>query len=120
MIGPEAQWRAALAEGRFLIQRTADGKAVFPPRVMAPGEGGALEWVEASGGGTVHSFSWIQQRPPEPSYNVAVVELDEGARLMSRVVGVVEGELAIGQRVAAFIDTDGAEPLVLFRREDAA
>ncbi|HEX2795413.1 MAG TPA: OB-fold domain-containing protein [Croceicoccus sp.] len=120
MSGPEAHWRAALAEGRFLIQRSAAGKAVFPPRLMAPGEGGALDWVEASGRGTVHSFSWIQQRPPEPSYNVAVIELDEGARLMSRVEGVREGELAIGQRVAAFVDTAGDAPLLLFRLEDAA
>ncbi len=120
MSGPEAEWRAALAEGRFLIQRSADGRAVFPPRLMAPADGGPVEWVEASGKGTIYSFSWVQQRPPEPSYNVAVINLDEGARLMSRVEGVREGDLAIGQRVAAFIDSAGDAPMLLFRLDAAA
>ncbi|RVQ65692.1 hypothetical protein EKN06_12205 [Croceicoccus ponticola] len=116
MSGPESHWREALAQGRFLLQRNASGEAVFPPRVMAPGTGeGPLDWFEASGQGTVYSYSWIQRRPPEQSYNVAVIDLDEGARLMSRVEGVIEGELAIGQRVAAYVDRSAEQPIILFR-----
>jgi len=121
-LGPEAYWRAALAEGRFLLQRTGDGRAVFPPRIAAPGSGSdALEWIEASGMGTVYSLSWVQQRPPEPPYNVVLVDLDEGARLMSRVEGAQPDTLRIGQRVSAYIGTDGDAPILLFRTaEDSA
>ncbi|KHK93184.1 Zn-ribbon domain-containing OB-fold protein [Novosphingobium malaysiense] len=116
MSGPEAHWRAALAEGRFLLQRTAEGTAIFPPRVAAPGRGEpTLEWFEASGRGTVYSLSWIQRRPPAAPYNVALIDLEEGARLMSRVEDVDAGALAIGMPVEAFIDRSGEEPILLFR-----
>ena len=51
--GPEAHWRAALAEGRFLLQRAqSSGTVYFPPRLAEPGTGETdLEWVEASGMG---------------------------------------------------------------------
>ncbi|MBS7670073.1 Zn-ribbon domain-containing OB-fold protein [Croceicoccus gelatinilyticus] len=116
MKGPEAEWREALAEGRLLLQRTADGKAVFPPRVAAPGTGeGGLEWFEASGRGTIYSLTWVQRRPPQEPYNVVLVDLDEGARLMSRVEDVAPDTLEIGQEVEAYIDRSGEEPVLLFR-----
>ncbi len=64
--GPEAHWRAALAEGRLLLQRAlASGTVFFPPRVSEPGTGDpALEWIEASGLGTVYSVTLIPQKPP--------------------------------------------------------
>lgn len=115
-MGPEAHWREALAEGRLLLQRTAEGKAIFPPRVAAPGTGeGGLEWFEASGRGTIYSLTWVQRRPPQEPYNVVIVELEEGARLMSRVEGVTPETLSIGQEVTAFADTSGEDPILLFR-----
>lgn len=116
MSGPEATWRAALAEGRFLIQRDQTGRGIFPPRIMPPGSGtGPLEWVEASGRGTVYSFSWISQKPPAAAYNVAVIELAEGCRLMSRIEGVDESSLRIGLPVTAFISSADEAALLLFR-----
>lgn len=115
MSSPEAHWRAALAEGRFLLQRAPNGSAVFPPRMAAPGSGEALEWFEASGRGTVYTHSWINRKPPAQPYNVVVVELAEGARLMSRVEGVTPETLAIGMAVEAFVDVAGETPLLLFR-----
>lgn len=113
MTSPDAHWRAALAQGRLLLQRVAGGgAAVFPPRLVEPGTGAAdLEWVEASGLGTVYSVTWISQKPPLEPYNVALVDLDEGARVMSRVEGA--SEVLIGMRVRARID-QGEEPILLF------
>jgi uncharacterized OB-fold protein len=115
--GPEAQWRTALANGKFLLQRAvSSGKVFFPPRVMEPGTGDTdLEWIEATGLGTIYSLTWVSQKPPAPPYNVAVVRLDEGAQLMSRVDGAMPETLHIGQRVRAKIaaQDDGA-PILLF------
>lgn len=115
--GPEAQWRAALADGKFLLQRAASsGTVFFPPRVMEPGSGDTdLEWIEATGLGIIYSLTWVSQKPPAPPYNVAVVRLDEGAQLMSRVDGATPETLHIGQRVRAKITTQGdGAPILLF------
>lgn len=115
MTSPEAHWRAALAQGQLLLQRAPNGSAIFPPRLAAPGTGEALEWFEASGKGNVYSLSWIQRKPPAEAYHVALIDLDEGARLMSRVEDVTPETLSIGMRVEAFVDQDGEAPLLLFR-----
>ncbi len=117
--GPEATFRAFLKEGRFMIQRSAStGRHVFYPRVALPGTGERdLEWVPASGLGTVYATTVARQRPnPDGSsndYNIAIVELDEGVRMMSRVEGLPPAEVAIGQRVKARIaEVDGAPGIV--------
>ncbi|CDO35165.1 MULTISPECIES: Zn-ribbon domain-containing OB-fold protein [Novosphingobium] len=121
MSGPETYWRTALGDGRFLLQRAPDGTAVFPPRVAVPGSGvGTLEWFEACGRGTVYSLSWINRRAPAEPYNVALIDLDEGARLMSRVEGVDAESLKIGMRVEAFIEGKGEEAILLFRPAEGA
>ena len=111
-LGPEAQYRAYLAAGRFRIQRSrATGQHVFYPRVAAPVSGATdLEWVDASGFGTVYSIT--VNRSKEGSYNIALVQLDEGPRLMSRIEGVETA--AIGTRVKARIATIGEAPAVVF------
>jgi len=114
--GPELHWRTALGEGKFLLQRAPDGTAVFPPRIAVPGTGsGSLEWFEACGLGTVYSLSWINRRAPAEPYNVALIDLDEGARLMSRVEATDADSLTIGMRVEAFIEGTGDDAILLFR-----
>jgi len=111
---PEAHWRAALREGRLLLQRDAsDGTAYFPPRLAGP-KGQALEWIEASGRGTVYSVSAIHPRPPQQPYNVALVDLAEGARMMSRINGADPEDIAIGAPVAAQIAETEEGPQVVF------
>lgn len=62
-------------------------RAVFPPRLVAPVSGTTdLEWRESDGRGTVYSITTIRPRDDAP-YNVALVDLDEGFRMMSRVDG---------------------------------
>ena len=85
------------------------------PRVAEPRTGDTdLEWVEATGRGVVYSTSVMRMRPPKPSYNVALIDLEEGPRMMSRVDGLPPEEVRIGMKVQAkIIEEDGA-PLLVF------
>jgi uncharacterized OB-fold protein len=113
---PESIWRAALAEGRLLLQRaSASGAHFFPPRLAEPRTGDEdWDWVEASGLGTVHSVTVVNQRSPAVPYNVALIDLDEGVRLMSRVEGLAAEDVRIGLRVRARIDASVETPILLF------
>ncbi len=115
-IGPEAHWDAALAEGRFLLQRgRASGRAWFPPRIAEPGTGDSdFDWIEASGRGTIYSLTIVSQRPPAEPYAVVLVELAEGPRLMSRIEGVDPVTLSIGMPVFARILCENGAPLLVF------
>jgi uncharacterized OB-fold protein len=112
VLGPEAQFKAYLAEGRFMIQRSrSTGRHVFYPRVAVPGSGETdLEWVPASGEGTVYSITVNRTR--EGSYNIALVDLAEGPRLMSRIEGAETAP--IGTRVKARIASIEGEPALVF------
>ena len=115
--GPEAQFRAFLAEGRFMIQRSrSSGVYVFYPRVAAPGTGECdLEWVEASGDGEVYSTTVVRNRPEKGGdYNVALIDLAEGPRLMSRVVEIEPAKVRIGMKVRARVGELDGVPQVLF------
>ena len=111
-VGPEARFRAFLAEGQFMIQRSrSTGRHVFYPRVAVPGTGETdLEWVAPSGLGTVYALTVNRSR--EGAYNVAIVELDEGPRMLSRVDGVES--VPIGTRVRARITPIEGAPQVVF------
>jgi len=116
--GPLSAWRAHLDAGRFMLQRcTGCARHVFYPRVLCPHcAGAALEWVEAGGGGTVYSVTVVSRRPEQGgNYNVALIDLDEGVRLMSRVDGIPPERVAIGLRVRHAIDRSEAAPLLVFK-----
>lgn len=120
-IRPEQDYLRFLAEGRFMIQRSrSSGRHVFYPRVAEPVTGVTdLEWVEASGRGTVHATTVVRQRPPTPSYNVALIDLAEGPRMMSRVQGIPPEAVEIGVAVRAKIIVEDGKPLVVFEPEGA-
>ncbi|TDB87473.1 hypothetical protein E1264_14625 [Actinomadura sp. KC216] len=109
---PHPAYLERLDKGVLAYQRCDDcAKAVFHPRVTCPGCGsGRLAWRESAGVGTVYSASALARRDAEP-YSVALVELDEGFRMMSTVVGVPAGDVRIGMRVRARIEPrDGDRP----------
>jgi uncharacterized OB-fold protein len=116
MVRPEEEWRAHLAEGRFMIQRSrSTGGYVFFPRVAEPGTGAQdLEWVEASGRGTVHAVTVVRKRNRDDDYNVALVDLAEGPRMMSRIEGPPADAPAIGMAVQARIVPDADGHVVVF------
>ncbi len=101
-----------------MIQRSrSTGRYVFYPRVAAPGTGETdLDWVEASGDATVYAITVNRSR--EGSHNVALVDLDEGPRMMTRIEGVET--VPIGTRVRARIVEEGGAPLVVFAPGDQA
>ncbi|HTV98615.1 MAG TPA: Zn-ribbon domain-containing OB-fold protein [Steroidobacteraceae bacterium] len=113
---PEEEFFAFLAEGRFMLQRSREsGRCFFYPRVAEPLSGCTdLEWVEARGRGTVYSTTVVRQKPPTPSYNVALIDLEEGPRLMSRVEGIASEEVRIGMAVKARIIRESDKPLLVF------
>ncbi|MDB5971397.1 MAG: hypothetical protein JWQ90_3847 [Hydrocarboniphaga sp.] len=115
---PENDYQAFLRQGRFMIQRSASsGRHVFYPRAIAPGSGAEdLEWVEASGRGVVYSTTVVRARPPTPSHNVALVELEEGPRLMTRVEGIDPGEVRIDMPVKVRIVQEADFAYVVFDR----
>jgi len=99
-----AYW-AALAEERLILKTCADcGKAHFYPRELCPHcHSDKVSWMEASGLGEVYSYT-ICHRPAGPAfagetpYVVAIIALDEGPRMMSRIAGDPTA-ITIGQRV---------------------
>ncbi len=116
-----ATWRAHLAAGSFMLQRCMScARHVYYPRVLCPHcASDALEWVEASGLGTVYSTTTVARRDElGGNYNVALIDLDEGVRLMSRVDGLASEQARIGQRVRHAIVQSGGEPLLVFTPHD--
>jgi uncharacterized OB-fold protein len=106
----DEQFQRHLDEGRFMIQRSrASGHAFYYPRVAEPRTGDTdLEWFEPSGLGVVYSTTVVRVRPPAEPYNVALVDLDEGPRVTTRVGGIASGDVRIGMRVKArIVDVDG-------------
>jgi uncharacterized OB-fold protein len=97
----------ALKQHRLTLKRCQDcGKHHFYPRALCPHcHSDAHEWVDARGTGTIYSFT-IARRPAGPAfkadtpYVVAVVELDEGARMMTNIVTADVDAVRIGQRVS--------------------
>jgi uncharacterized OB-fold protein len=108
---------AGAREHRLLIQRCAKcGHHQFYPRPFClECQSDEVEWVEASGFGTIYSMTTVRvQIAPEfrPPYRVAVVALDEGPRMVGGVIGA---ECGIGARVrATWRDREGLPPLIAF------
>jgi uncharacterized protein len=112
----EPYWKAA-AKNRFVLPRCEDcGSRHFYPRPACPHCGSArITWVEASGRGTVYSYSVVHRAPSaafadEVPYVIAVVATEEGPHLLSRIVEIEPAAVRIGLRVRVSFDrlNDGA------------
>lgn len=115
--GPDAQYREYLKQGKFMLQFFAGCDSwVLYPRVLCPCCGGIdYTWREASGSGTVYSTSVIRRKPESGGdYNIALIDLEEGPRIMSRVVGIDAHEVRIGLKVRARIVVEDDASLVEF------
>jgi uncharacterized OB-fold protein len=96
----------------------------FYPRTLCVGcGGGSLEWRASRGLGTVHAVT-VVHRPPtaafraEVPYAIALVDLDEGFRMMANVVGGAPETVAIGDRVRLQWERRGEEALPQFTRAE--
>lgn len=112
-------WKAA-AEHRLVIPRCSrTGRCFFPPERCVPGTD-STDWsyAECSGRGTVYTFS-VVHRPVSPDfeapYVLAVVDLDEGAAMLTNIVDCPPDAVRVGMPVeVTFIDVDGGA-LPVFR-----
>ena len=119
----ERAFRNRLADGDWRIQHSPSaGRHVYYPRELVPGTGETdLEWVAPSGLGTVYSFTIVNRREEQGGpYNVVVVELDEGPRMMSTVEGVENDAVKIGLRVKARVEGEGDSARVVFDPAEGA
>nr|WP_250768360.1 bifunctional MaoC family dehydratase N-terminal/OB-fold nucleic acid binding domain-containing protein [Streptomyces sp. MSC1_001] len=110
-----------VAAHRLLIQRCGDCAALRFPWLPGCADCGSREWdtVEASGAGTVFSYV-VMHHPPfpafSPPYAVVLIELAEGVRMISDVVGVPHDEVRIGMPVRLeFLRVDEELELPVFR-----
>jgi len=119
---PTATYFKHLAEGSFMIQRSpSTGEWVFYPRMRAPRTGAAdLEWVEPSGLGTVYATTVKRVKPPAENVNIAIVELDEGPRMMTHVQSIPAEQVFIGMRVRAkIVEGPDDNKIVVFEPDSA-
>ena len=115
---PAEGFRAGLEAGELRFQRCgACGAAVFYPRVACPACGGTdLAWEAASGAGTVYATTTVSVRDAD-DYDVTLVDLDEGIRVMSRVGTGTEVPIGARGRLEVTGAADG--PPTRFRLEEA-
>jgi uncharacterized OB-fold protein len=114
-------WDAA-CKGELVVQHCGDcDQRPFPPRAHCPQCGSAeLQWSKVSGRGTVYTFT-IAHRPPHPVFSdqcpiaIAVVELEEGPRMISNIVGCEPADVEVGMAVQVVFeqidDSDVALPV---------
>jgi uncharacterized protein len=106
----------AARQRRFLLPVcTACSRAHWYPRAICPFcASDKLEWREASGKGTIYTFS-VMRRVKEP-YIIAHVTLAEGPTMLTNIVGCDAADVRIGQAVTiVFQDTDNGPPVPMFR-----
>ncbi len=115
--GVQIEYQAALDQGRFAIQHCAAcGKHVFFPREICPHCGADhLSWVEPSGLGTVYAVTTVRRKADAGGdYNVSLIDLAEGVRLMSRVANLAPDAVRIGQAVKARVQLTDGKGLIVF------
>jgi uncharacterized protein len=105
----------ALKAGRLVVQRCDScGHHQLYGRALCSKCGADVTWVDASGLATVYSWTVIRQNHSRPwremlPYVVALVDLDEGPRLMTNIVGCDPETVAIGMRVRVRFEPAGQE-----------
>jgi len=92
--------------GKLMLQKcTGCGTFRYPPKPMCPKcSSFDTEWVASTGRGTVYSWM-VARHPVHPSiankvpYNIVLVELDEGPRIVAGTTGIAPGQVEAGMPV---------------------
>lgn len=110
-----------IEQGVLAFQRCADCGIVRHPPAPMCSHCQSLQWMEmiSSGRGRVHSYT-VVHHPSTPPFDypnaIALIELDEGVRFISQLVGVDPADIHIGMEVVARCEQVGAGlVLPLFR-----
>jgi uncharacterized OB-fold protein len=114
-------WEATRDERLVLPWCTDCERFFWYPRVVCPScLGEEIEWREAAGTGEVHAVSVMHKTgmgrdPADGPYAVAVVELAEGVRMLTNIVGVEPGAVTVGTAVrVAWHDLSDGRKLPMF------
>jgi hypothetical protein len=99
---PYSVFAAHCARGELAYQLDEQGLPLWPPQVRGAG------WRVSEGTGSVHATTTIR-RPDEDPYDLSLIDLDDGVRLMSRVIGLAPEDVRIGMRVR--LAWDGEVPV---------
>jgi uncharacterized OB-fold protein len=112
---PVGTYLANVTAGQLSYQRCAECRSpIFYPRVLCPFCGGVrLGWERSAGLGTVYSVSSIPRRDGD-AIVVCLVDVDEGFRMMSNLIGDNAGLIKIGERVQVGFDHVQEPPRVVF------
>lgn len=111
----ERYWEGC-RQGMLLLKKcNACDKVYFYPRAICPFcLGGDTEWFEASGKGSIYTYS-VMRRAAVP-YAIAYVRLQEGVTMMTNIVGCDSDDIAIGKAVeVTFGSTVGGMSVPVFR-----
>ena len=88
-----------IKKGELAYQVASDGKALFYPPISQPKTGDTkLEWPATKGLGTVYATTVVYYKGEAP-LNVALIDLDEGFRMMSRVEDIDALQVKSGMKV---------------------
>ncbi len=118
----EEFWAFA-ADGTLMLRRCEACHALFYyPRILCTRcMSTSVGWTRASGRGRVYAFTFVHRAPTEAfradaPYPVAIIELEEGPRLMSNVIGADMEDIRIGMEVEVTFEPRGeGVALPLFR-----
>lgn len=113
--GDSRPYWEGLTQGELRIQRCATcSRAVFYPRSICPHcFSDQLTWIVASGKGTIYSYTVAHQAfgpfAAEVPFVVAIVELEEGVRMMTRIVDTPRERVKVGEPVQVTFETVGEQ-----------
>jgi uncharacterized protein len=122
----DAFW-GATASGRLLLAHCdqCDGVIWYPKTYCSACGGRSVSWMEASGRGTIYSFTVAHRGPgafgQAVPYVIAYVELTEGPRVLTNIVGCEPDQVSIGLPVrVVFCDTGEGSALYRFELSPAS
>lgn len=104
-----------LARGELRIQRcNSCSRAVFYPRAACPHcFSDQLSWIVATGKGTIYSYTVAHQAfgafAADAPFVVAIVDLDEGVRMMTRIIDAPRERITIGTAVQVTFEMVGED-----------
>jgi len=109
-------------DGRLLLRHCCSCEEVhYYPRNFCPScWSDDVDWIEAAGEGSLYTWSTVYQNDLPPfhdqiPYVAAIVELDEGPRMMTKIVDCEPAQLAIGMRLRArFEPLDDEVTIIVF------
>lgn len=116
----DAPFWDACSEHRFCVHRCATcDRSYWPASTCIDHGSTAMEWHEASGLGTVHTYTvvhhaYLPEDADRVPYVLAVIRLDEGPFFHSDLVGCAPDEVHVDQRVELVWDDDAVVPIPRF------